>query len=97
MLQRCIQFGVCSLFVVCSSYAIAAEPTLTLNPVLFEIAPAKPSGDAWDTVIGALARPDIQVTLMRHDEKVLAELTKLLVEAQVTRFQQLGQPDSATS
>jgi hypothetical protein len=71
---------------------LAAEPTHTLEPVLVEVAATKPSGDAWDTGIGAFTRPDPQVTLMRHDEKMLREVAELLVGVQEKRFKELGQP-----
>ncbi len=70
----------------------AAEPakaTHAIEPVLVEVAATKPSGDAWDTGIGAFSRPDPQVTLMRHDEKALREVTELLVMAQEKRFAKL--------
>lgn len=75
-----------------SSGTFAAEPSHTLEPVLVEVAATKPSGDAWDTGIAAFTRPDPQVTIMRHDEKVLREVAELLAAAQEKRFKELGQP-----
>ncbi|MGE0607620.1 MAG: hypothetical protein AB7O62_11045 [Pirellulales bacterium] len=57
-----------------------------------ELAGTRPSGDAWDTGIGAFTRPDPQVTLMRHDEAALRKVVELLIVAQEKRFKELGQP-----
>ena len=80
---------------LCAGSLPAAEPakaTHTIEPVLLEVAPARPNGDAWDSGFGAFTRPDPQVTLMRRDEPALREATAMLVAAQEKRFKELGQP-----
>jgi len=69
-----------------------AKATHILQPVLLEVAATTPSGDAWDSGIGVYTRPDPQVTIMRHDELLLRELTELVVSVRAKQFEELGRP-----
>jgi hypothetical protein len=99
--SRC--FGVTFLTLVCFSCtqtasaqkqaaAKAGKPTHLVQPALLEVAPTRADGNPWDTGIGAFARPDLQVTLMRHDEKALQVATELLMQATERQMKDLGQP-----
>lgn len=72
----------------------AAKPTHLLQPVILEVAAAKPDGNPWDTGVGAYARPDPQVTLMRDDAAGLKQATELLVQKMEDKMKQLGRPAS---
>jgi len=77
----------------CSAQAVRpAKATHILQPVLLEVSPTTPSGDAWDSGAGVYIRPDPQVTIMRHDERLLRELTELVVDIRAKRFEELGRP-----
>jgi hypothetical protein len=69
-----------------------AKPTHVLQPTMLEVAPARENGNAWDTGIGAFARPDAQVTLMRNDAAALKEAAGLLEKAMERRMTDLGRP-----
>jgi hypothetical protein len=68
------------------------KPTHVVQPALLEVAPTRADGNPWDTGIGAFARPDLQVTLMRHDEKAWQMATELLMQATERQMKELGQP-----
>lgn len=72
----------------------AAKPTHILQPVILEVAAAKPDSNPWDTGVGAYARPDPQVTLMRDDTSGLKQATELLVQKMEGKMKQLGRPGS---
>lgn len=78
------------------SFAAAADRPLkqthVLQVVAVEVAFTRSNGNPWDTGIGNYARPDPQVTLLRHDQKALAEATDLMVQAMVKKFEELGRP-----
>lgn len=63
-----------------------------MQPTLLEVAPTRTDGNPWDTGIGAFVRPDLQVTLLRHDEKQIRLATELLRQATERRMKDLGQP-----
>jgi hypothetical protein len=69
-----------------------AKPTHVLQPTMVEVAPTRENGNPWDTGIGSFARPDPQVTLMRHDVAALKEATMLLGQAMERRMTDLGRP-----
>ncbi|MDX1946593.1 MAG: hypothetical protein SFU86_14420 [Pirellulaceae bacterium] len=71
---------------------LPGKGTHNLQPTLIEVAPAQPDGNAWDTGVGAFARPDPQVTLMRHDAKAQQETVELLVQATERKMKDLGRP-----
>ncbi len=68
------------------------RPTHRMQPTLLEVAPTRTDGNPWDTGIGAFVRPDLQVTLLRHDEKQIRLATELLRQATERRMKDLGQP-----
>lgn len=68
----------------------AAKPTHVLRGVLIEVAAAKSNGEAWDTAIGSYSRPDLQVTLMKHDEQALNAAAELYVAATLRRMEETG-------
>jgi hypothetical protein len=55
--------------------------THRLRVTLLEVSPTRTSGDPWDTGIGAFARPDLQVTMIRDDRTAIEKAAKLYVEA----------------
>lgn len=72
-----------------------AKQTHLLQPMTLEVATTQENGNPWDTGIGAFARPDPQVTLLRHDERALQAATDLLVKAMVEKMEELGRPVNA--
>ncbi|WP_145096390.1 hypothetical protein [Anatilimnocola aggregata] len=59
---------------------------------MLEVQPTQPNGNPWDTGIGAFARPDPQVTMMRNDPKLLQVATDMLIDVMEQRMKDLGRP-----
>lgn len=91
-----IRWIACSLVAVLASFVQGADrpakPTHVLQPTMLEVAPTRENGNPWDTGIGAFARPDAQVTLMRNDAAALKEAAVLLEQAMERRMTDLGRP-----
>ena len=81
-----------ALAIVGSAYAAApvAKPTHHLQPVMLEVAAAKPDGKPWDSGGGIFERPDPQVTLMRNDAEGIKQAIELLVQVNERKIKEIG-------
>lgn len=68
----------------------AAKPTHLLQPMIIEVAAAKPDGKPWDSGGGVFERPDLQVTLMRDDAEGIKQAIELLVQVNERKIKALG-------
>jgi hypothetical protein len=69
-----------------------ARPTHRLQPVRLEVLPTQPDGNPWDGGIGSYLRPDLQVTLMRHDVQAFEQAARLVAQVAERRMKEGGQP-----
>ncbi len=79
-----------SLASVSDSLAVEPKPTHLLQPVILEVAAAKPDGKPWDSGGGIFERPDPQVTLMRNDAEGIKQAIELLVQVNERKMKELG-------